>query len=228
MNDLKKTMIAASCLVLSMLPVEAQTAQTKPAKVNATAVAPTRRPRAADTRPPSVAARRTQPATRVIVVSLEDRRLALVEDGAVRKVYHVAVGKDTTPSPTGTFTIVERVENPTYYHEGQVIPAGPEIRWARAGWGSTRKATAFMERTPRAPSARPRRTDAFACGKRIWRSCLRRCRVATRWRLSANETTRPRRFLVERLRCRVRRLLHRRWWQTQRQNRVRHRLRRLQ
>jgi lipoprotein-anchoring transpeptidase ErfK/SrfK len=125
MNDLKKTMIAASCLVLSMLPVEAQTAQTKPAKVNATAVAPTRRPRAADTRPPSVAARRTQPATRVIVVSLEDRRLALVEDGAVRKVYQVAVGKDTTPSPTGTFTIVERVKNPTYYHEGRVIPAGP-------------------------------------------------------------------------------------------------------
>ena len=64
-------------------------------------------------------------ATRVIVVSLEDRRLALVEDGAVMKVYPVAVGQDTTPSPTGTFTIVERVENPTYYHEGKVVPPGP-------------------------------------------------------------------------------------------------------
>ncbi len=61
----------------------------------------------------------------MIVVSLEDRRLALVEDGAVKKVYRVAVGRDTTPSPTGTFTIVQRVENPTYYQEGQVVPPGP-------------------------------------------------------------------------------------------------------
>ena len=36
---------------------------------------------------------------RVIVVSLEDRKLALVEDGQVKKVYTVAVGKPSTPSP---------------------------------------------------------------------------------------------------------------------------------
>lgn len=63
--------------------------------------------------------------TRLIVVSLEDRRLALVEDGQVKEAYTVAVGKDSTPSPTGTFTIVERVSNPTYYHDGKVIPPGP-------------------------------------------------------------------------------------------------------
>ena len=51
-------------------------------------------------------------AKRVIVVSLEDRKLALVEDGQVKKVYTVAVGKPTTPSPTGTFTIARRVKNP--------------------------------------------------------------------------------------------------------------------
>jgi lipoprotein-anchoring transpeptidase ErfK/SrfK len=62
--------------------------------------------------------------TRTIVVSLEDRRLALVEDGRVKKIYTVAVGKDSTPSPTGTFTIVRRVANPTYYHDGKVIPPG--------------------------------------------------------------------------------------------------------
>jgi hypothetical protein len=70
---------------------------------------------------------------RVIVVSLQDRRLALVEDGAVKKVYRVAVGSDRTPSPTGTFTIVGRVANPTYYHEGKVVPPGPDnpvgTRW---------------------------------------------------------------------------------------------------
>ena len=71
--------------------------------------------------------------TRQIVVSLADRKLALVEDGAVKKIYPVAVGKATTPSPTGTFAIVNRVTNPTYYHPGQVVEPGPQnplgTRW---------------------------------------------------------------------------------------------------
>ncbi|HVZ83131.1 MAG TPA: L,D-transpeptidase [Terracidiphilus sp.] len=62
---------------------------------------------------------------RVIVVSLEDRKLALIENGQVEKIYTVAVGKPSTPSPEGTFTIERRVKNPTYYHHGKVIPAGP-------------------------------------------------------------------------------------------------------
>jgi lipoprotein-anchoring transpeptidase ErfK/SrfK len=80
--------------------------------------------------------------TRVLLVSLQDRRLALIEDGQVEKVYRIAVGKDSTPSPTGTFTIRDRVENPTYYHDGKVIPPGPEnpvgTRWmglSKAGYG---------------------------------------------------------------------------------------------
>ena len=62
---------------------------------------------------------------RVIVVSLEDRKMALVEDGQVKKVYSVAVGKPTTPSPSGTFTIARRVKNPTYSHNGKDILPGP-------------------------------------------------------------------------------------------------------
>jgi lipoprotein-anchoring transpeptidase ErfK/SrfK len=62
---------------------------------------------------------------RVIVVSLEDRKLALVEDGQVKKVYSVAVGKPSTPSPTGTFTIERRVMNPTYHHDGKTVLPGP-------------------------------------------------------------------------------------------------------
>lgn len=80
--------------------------------------------------------------TRTIVVSLADRRLALLDDGVVVKVYPVAVGKETTPSPTGTYTIVSRVTNPTYYHEGKVIPSGPDnpvgTRWmglSQKGYG---------------------------------------------------------------------------------------------
>jgi hypothetical protein len=60
-----------------------------------------------------------------IVVSLEDRKLALLEDGQVKKVYIVAVGKPSTPSPTGTFVIERRVMNPTYSHNGKIIPPGP-------------------------------------------------------------------------------------------------------
>jgi hypothetical protein len=62
---------------------------------------------------------------RTIVVSLEDRKLALLEDGQVKKVYTVAVGKPSTPSPTGTFVIERRVMNPTYSHNGTVVPPGP-------------------------------------------------------------------------------------------------------
>lgn len=62
---------------------------------------------------------------RLIVVSLEDRRLALVENGQVRKIYRVAVGKPSTPSPMGTFTIERRVANPVYQHDGTTVQPGP-------------------------------------------------------------------------------------------------------
>ena len=64
-------------------------------------------------------------AKRLIVVSLEDRKLALVEDGQVMRVYTVAVGKPSTPSPVGTFTIERRVANPTYRHNGKTVLPGP-------------------------------------------------------------------------------------------------------
>ena len=79
---------------------------------------------------------------RVIVVSLEDRKLALVEDGQVKKVYSVAVGKPSTPSPIGTFTIERRVANPTYSHNGKTVLPGPSnpvgTRWmglSKHGYG---------------------------------------------------------------------------------------------
>jgi lipoprotein-anchoring transpeptidase ErfK/SrfK len=79
---------------------------------------------------------------RVIVVSLEDRKLALVEDGQVKKVYSVAVGKPSTPSPVGTFTIARRVANPTYHHNGKTVLPGPGnpvgTRWmglSKQGYG---------------------------------------------------------------------------------------------
>ena len=61
---------------------------------------------------------------RQIVVSVPDRKLALLEDGQVKKVYPVAVGATVSPSPTGSFKIANRLSNPTYYKPGTVIGPG--------------------------------------------------------------------------------------------------------
>jgi lipoprotein-anchoring transpeptidase ErfK/SrfK len=61
---------------------------------------------------------------RRILVSIADRKLALLQDGRVLKTYAVAVGADVSPSPSGEFKIVHRIANPTYYAPGVVIPPG--------------------------------------------------------------------------------------------------------
>jgi len=71
--------------------------------------------------------------SREIVVSIPDRKLALIEDGEVVKVYAVAVGTDESPTPEGEFQIVNRLTSPTYYHPGRVIGPGVDnplgTRW---------------------------------------------------------------------------------------------------
>jgi len=62
--------------------------------------------------------------TRRIVVSIPDRKLALIENDEVVTIYPVAVGAPASPSPVGTFSIVNRVSNPTYYKPGKVIGPG--------------------------------------------------------------------------------------------------------
>jgi lipoprotein-anchoring transpeptidase ErfK/SrfK len=59
-----------------------------------------------------------------MVVSIPDRKLALLEDGQVIKVYPVAVGAPSSPSPAGEFRIIHRITKPTYYTPGKVIPPG--------------------------------------------------------------------------------------------------------
>lgn len=70
---------------------------------------------------------------RVVLVSLVDRKLAVIDNGVVIATFQVAVGARVSPSPTGEFTIVSRVTNPTYYHRGTVIPTGKDnpvgTRW---------------------------------------------------------------------------------------------------
>lgn len=59
-----------------------------------------------------------------IVVSIADRKLALTEDGRVLKVYDVAVGKPSTPSPEGKYVVVNRLTNPTWYGPQGPVPPG--------------------------------------------------------------------------------------------------------
>ena len=61
---------------------------------------------------------------RWVVVSIPDRKLALMEENRVVKIYDVAVGRPASPSPSGEFQITERLENPTYYSPGVVIEPG--------------------------------------------------------------------------------------------------------
>jgi len=71
--------------------------------------------------------------TRRIVVSIPDRKLALIENDQVVTIYPVAVGAPVSPSPVGTFSIVNRVSNPTYYKPGKVVGPGADnpvgTRW---------------------------------------------------------------------------------------------------
>lgn len=83
-----------------------------------------------------------QDARRRIVVSLSDRKLALVEDGRVVKIYPAAVGAERTPTPAGSFTIIQRLPNPTWYGPGRIVPPGKANplgpRWmglSRRGYG---------------------------------------------------------------------------------------------
>lgn len=79
---------------------------------------------------------------RRIVVSIPDRKLAVVEDDRVVKVYRTAVGAPKSPSPQGTFTIVTHLADPTWYTKGRIVPPGKAnplgTRWlglSKKGYG---------------------------------------------------------------------------------------------
>jgi lipoprotein-anchoring transpeptidase ErfK/SrfK len=67
---------------------------------------------------------RAQETRKRIVVSIPDRKLMLFEGDRVLKVYDVAVGKASTPTPRGTFAIINRVPHPAWYSPKGVVPPG--------------------------------------------------------------------------------------------------------
>lgn len=79
---------------------------------------------------------------RQVLVSVAHRKLVVRENGHILRVFQVAVGADSSPSPTGKFQVKTRLVKPTYYHPGKVIAPGAEnplgTRWIgldRKGYG---------------------------------------------------------------------------------------------
>jgi L,D-transpeptidase ErfK/SrfK len=66
------------------------------------------------------------PPLRRILVSIPDRKLAVLENDRVLRTFAVAVGAEGSPSPLGEFQVVRRLTNPAYYHPGVVIPPGAD------------------------------------------------------------------------------------------------------
>jgi hypothetical protein len=98
--------------------------------------------------------------TRRLMVNIPARKIALVEDGKIVRMYSVAVGKKSTPSPSGTFHIASHVANPS---------------------ASAFKATASTERINPNPSATPRRTAASVCAIMTSKNCLNWCEWEMKW-----------------------------------------------
>jgi lipoprotein-anchoring transpeptidase ErfK/SrfK len=75
---------------------------------------------------------------RRLVISIPDRKIALLEDGRIVKIYGIAVGKRSTPSPSGNFHIASRVVKPTWIQPGKVVGPGPAnplgTRWMGLGY----------------------------------------------------------------------------------------------
>jgi lipoprotein-anchoring transpeptidase ErfK/SrfK len=120
----------------------------------------------------SAAAREVR-ARRQVLVSIPDRKLAVIENGKVLRTFNVSVGAEVSPSPIGKFEIVNRLANPTYYHSGVVIPAGKNNPLGPRWVGLDKQATEFTERARRVQSARQRRMVAFACTTGMWSSSRR-------------------------------------------------------
>ena len=63
-------------------------------------------------------------AARRIVVSIPDRKLAVVDSGKVVKIFPTAVGAAKSPSPTGSFKVIRLAVDPVWSSHGRTIGPG--------------------------------------------------------------------------------------------------------
>lgn len=73
----------------------------------------------------------------VIVINLPSRMLELYSGNTFIKEYPIAIGKPSTPTPIGKFTVIEKEINPVWIPPGRndSVPSGPDnplgYRWLR-------------------------------------------------------------------------------------------------
>jgi lipoprotein-anchoring transpeptidase ErfK/SrfK len=79
---------------------------------------------------------------RRIVVSIPDRKLAVLEGDRIVRIFETAVGAPHSPSPNGVYQIVNSIADPTWYTKGKIVPPGKcnplGTRWlglSRKGYG---------------------------------------------------------------------------------------------
>src|SRR3954454_22271371 len=80
----------------------------------------------------------SRPARR-IVVSIPDRKLAVVEGDRVVRIFETAVGAPKSPSPAGVYQIVNSIADPTWYTKGKIVPPGKSNPLGTRWLGLSRK-----------------------------------------------------------------------------------------
>ena len=85
--------------------------------------------------PPAFAQLNPEIAAPSIIINLPSRTLELYSSASLVKVYPIAIGKPSTPSPLGNFQITNKEVDPPWIHPrtGKVVPSGPDnplgYRW---------------------------------------------------------------------------------------------------
>lgn len=62
-----------------------------------------------------------------VLINIPARTMQVFEDAGLWREFTVAVGKPSTPTPTGEFFIARKIKDPTWYPEGKdPVPPGPD------------------------------------------------------------------------------------------------------
>ena len=69
-----------------------------------------------------------------IVIDKSDNVLMLRNNDQIVKVYPVSTGKENTTTPTGEFTIKDRMIDPVWFHHGIVVPPGTVKNFLGTRW----------------------------------------------------------------------------------------------
>ncbi len=69
-----------------------------------------------------------------VTIDKSDNTLVLKGGESVLKTYTVSTGAQATPTPVGTFQVTDKLENPTWYKAGAVIPPGSSDNQLGTRW----------------------------------------------------------------------------------------------